>query len=112
MNNGRHTYPVLLDADWGSEGVLKDEEALSLDSTFYGNVGRFINHRCALVFKLITMASNKDLAYVHYLCFFCLNTSLHRCYDANLVEIPVEVEPPVHHYYHVSSLKQLYSLCF
>uniref|UniRef100_A0A0E0KXC7 SET domain-containing protein n=1 Tax=Oryza punctata TaxID=4537 RepID=A0A0E0KXC7_ORYPU len=69
MNNGRHTYPVLLDADWGSEGVLKDEEALSLDSTFYGNVGRFINH---------------------------------RCYDANLVEIPVEVETPDHHYYHLA----------
>lgn len=41
----RHTYPVLLDADWGSEGVLKDEEALCLDATFYGNVARFINHR-------------------------------------------------------------------
>lgn len=43
--NDRHTYPVLLDADWGSEGVLKDEEALCLDATFYGNVARFINHR-------------------------------------------------------------------
>lgn len=41
----RHTYPVLLDADWGSEGVLKDEEALCLDATSYGNVARFINHR-------------------------------------------------------------------
>nr|XP_033508256.1 probable inactive histone-lysine N-methyltransferase SUVR2 isoform X5 [Nicotiana tomentosiformis] len=65
----RHTYPVLLDADWGSEGVLKDEEALCLDATSYGNVARFINH---------------------------------RCYDANLVEIPVEVETPDHHYYHVA----------
>ncbi|KAK4356968.1 hypothetical protein RND71_022578 [Anisodus tanguticus] len=34
----KHTYPVLLDADWGSEGVLKDEEALCLDATSYGNV--------------------------------------------------------------------------
>lgn len=41
----RHTYPVLLDADWGSEGVLKDEEALCLDATYYGNIARFINHR-------------------------------------------------------------------
>lgn len=65
----RHTYPVLLDADWGSEGVLKDEEALCLDATFYGNVARFINH---------------------------------RCFDANLVEIPVEVETPDHHYYHLA----------
>lgn len=40
-----HAYPVLLDADWGSEGVLKDEEALCLDATYYGNVARFINHR-------------------------------------------------------------------
>ncbi|XP_077250829.1 putative inactive histone-lysine N-methyltransferase SUVR2 isoform X2 [Tasmannia lanceolata] len=67
--NEKHTYPVLLDADWGSEGVLKDEEALCLDATFYGNVARFINHRCS---------------------------------DANLVEIPVEVETPDHHYYHLA----------
>ena len=38
--------PVLvLDADWGSSGVLKDEKALCLDATFYGNVARFVNHR-------------------------------------------------------------------
>nr|XP_010920299.1 probable inactive histone-lysine N-methyltransferase SUVR1 isoform X1 [Elaeis guineensis] len=65
----KHTYPVLLDADWGTEGVLKDEEALCLDATFYGNVARFINH---------------------------------RCFDANLIGIPVEVETPDHHYYHLA----------
>ncbi|XP_047335684.1 histone-lysine N-methyltransferase SUVR4-like [Impatiens glandulifera] len=64
-----HTYPVLLDADWGVEGVLKDEEALCLDATYYGNVARFINH---------------------------------RCFDCNLVAIPVEVETPDHHYYHLA----------
>ena len=42
--NGKHMHQVLLDAGWGS-GVLRDEEALSLDGSFYGNVGRFINHR-------------------------------------------------------------------
>ncbi|KAJ0963677.1 hypothetical protein J5N97_028799 [Dioscorea zingiberensis] len=67
--NARHTYPVLLDADWGSEGVLKDEEALCLDATFYGNVGRFVNHRCN---------------------------------DANLIEIPIEVETADRHYYHLA----------
>lgn len=49
MHNARHKHPVLLDAHWGSEGMVKDKEALCLDGTFYGNVGRFINHRCALV---------------------------------------------------------------
>ncbi|CAH9129964.1 unnamed protein product [Cuscuta epithymum] len=67
--NQRHTYPVLLDADWGSEGVLKDEDALCLDATYYGNVGRFINH---------------------------------RCFDSNLIEIPVQIETPDHHYYHIA----------
>ncbi|PSR92805.1 Histone-lysine N-methyltransferase [Actinidia chinensis var. chinensis] len=67
--NERHTYPVLLDADWGSEAVLKDEDALCLDATFYGNLARFINHRCV---------------------------------DANLIDIPVEVETPDHHYYHLA----------
>ncbi|TKY61352.1 Histone-lysine N-methyltransferase SUVR4 [Spatholobus suberectus] len=65
----RHTYPVTLDADWGSEKGLKDEEALCLDATNNGNVGRFINH---------------------------------RCYDANLIDIPVEIESPDHHYYHLA----------
>ncbi|KAG0454221.1 hypothetical protein HPP92_025525 [Vanilla planifolia] len=67
--NEKHTYPVLLDADWGSEAGLRDEEALCLDATFYGNVGRFVNH---------------------------------RCFDANLVEVPVEWETPDHHYYHLA----------
>ncbi|CAL5391595.1 unnamed protein product [Camellia sinensis] len=62
-----HACPVLLDADWGSEGVLKD--GLCLDATHYGNVARFINH---------------------------------RCFNSNLVEIPVEVETPDHHYYHLA----------
>ncbi|XP_026421240.1 probable inactive histone-lysine N-methyltransferase SUVR2 isoform X1 [Papaver somniferum] len=67
--NKRHTYPVTLDADWGSEAGLKDEEALCLDATVYGNVARFINHRCS---------------------------------DATLIDIPVEIETPDHHYYHIA----------
>ncbi|KAK4405955.1 Histone-lysine N-methyltransferase SUVR4 [Sesamum angolense] len=64
----RHVFPVLLDAGWSSR-VLKDEEALCLDAAVYGNVARFINH---------------------------------RCFDANLVQIPVEIETPDHHYYHLA----------
>ncbi|XP_038726184.1 histone-lysine N-methyltransferase SUVR4-like isoform X2 [Tripterygium wilfordii] len=67
--NERHTYPVTLDADWGSEKILRDEEALCLDATFTGNVARFINHRCS---------------------------------DGNLIDIPVEVETPDRHYYHLA----------
>lgn len=67
--NAKHMHQVALDADWGSEGVLMDEEGLWLDATFYGNVGRFVNH---------------------------------RCYDANLILIPVEVETPDHRYYHLA----------
>lgn len=40
----KYSHPVLLDADWHT-GALKDEEALCLDATNYGNVARFINHR-------------------------------------------------------------------
>ncbi|XP_030511558.1 histone-lysine N-methyltransferase SUVR4 isoform X2 [Rhodamnia argentea] len=71
QKNGRerHTYPVMLDADWGSEGHLLDEEALCLDATYHGNVARFVNH---------------------------------RCFDANLIDIPVEVETPDRHYYHLA----------
>ncbi|XP_057985034.1 probable inactive histone-lysine N-methyltransferase SUVR2 isoform X2 [Hevea brasiliensis] len=68
-NNEWHTYPVLLDAYWFLKGALKEEEALCLDATFYGNVARFINHRCL---------------------------------DSNLIEIPVKVETPDQHYYHLA----------
>lgn len=64
--NGKHTFPILLDAEWDS-GVVKDNQALCLYAASYGNAARFINHRCL---------------------------------DANLIEIPVEVEGPSHHYYH------------
>ncbi|BFI30878.1 protein MpSUVR1 [Marchantia polymorpha subsp. ruderalis] len=66
---GAHTYPILLDGDWCSEKGLKDEEALCLDATNFGNVARFINH---------------------------------RCFDANLIDMPVTIESPDRHYYHVA----------
>ncbi|XP_024018393.1 probable inactive histone-lysine N-methyltransferase SUVR2 isoform X1 [Morus notabilis] len=65
----KDTYIALLDADWGSKTALKNEKAVCLDASRYGNVARFINHRCL---------------------------------DANLVEIPVEVETPDRHYYHLA----------
>ncbi|KAL5712023.1 [histone H3]-lysine(4) N-trimethyltransferase [Ranunculus cassubicifolius] len=65
----KHTYPMLLDADWYAEDRLEDEEALCLDGTHFGNIARFINH---------------------------------RCFDGNLIDIPVEIETPDHHYYHVA----------
>ncbi|XP_076921015.1 putative inactive histone-lysine N-methyltransferase SUVR2 [Bidens hawaiensis] len=65
-----YAYPVFLDAEWGEENnESKEDEALCLDATYFGNVARFINH---------------------------------RCFDPNLVEIPVEVENPDRHYYHVA----------
>ncbi|CAG7882025.1 unnamed protein product [Brassica rapa] len=69
LSSERHTYPVTLDADWGSEKDLKDEEALCLDATICGNVARFVNHRCG---------------------------------DANLIDIPVQIETPDRHYYHIA----------
>ncbi|KAL8254481.1 hypothetical protein R6Q59_032702 [Mikania micrantha] len=62
-------YPVFLDSEWGEESEFKEDEALCLDATYYGNVARFVNH---------------------------------RCFDANLVEIPVEVENSDRHYYHLA----------
>ncbi|CAL1383352.1 unnamed protein product [Linum trigynum] len=60
---------VPLDAYWNLKGALKDDEYLCLDASDYGNVARFINHRCL---------------------------------DANLIEIPVKIETPDHHYYHLA----------
>ncbi|KAK1352961.1 putative inactive histone-lysine N-methyltransferase SUVR2 [Heracleum sosnowskyi] len=68
-SSGSHKYSVLLDANWSTKMVSKDEESLCLDAAHYGNVARFINHRCM---------------------------------DSNLIEIPVEVETPDRHYYHLA----------
>ncbi|KAK6937728.1 WIYLD domain, partial [Dillenia turbinata] len=64
----KQSYSVVLDAGWHS-GVMKGEDALCLDASRYGNIARFINHRCS---------------------------------DANLIQIPVEIETPNHHYYHLA----------
>eukprot|EP00271_Cylindrocystis_brebissonii_P005426 TRINITY_DN17459_c0_g2_i1.p1 TRINITY_DN17459_c0_g2~~TRINITY_DN17459_c0_g2_i1.p1 ORF type:complete len:456 (-),score=31.45 TRINITY_DN17459_c0_g2_i1:58-1371(-) len=42
----RMTFPINLDCDWTTERIVDNSEALSLDATYRGNVGRFINHRC------------------------------------------------------------------
>jgi hypothetical protein len=34
-----------LDADWATEATLDDNSALCLDSSLFGNVARFLNHR-------------------------------------------------------------------
>ncbi|PQM41302.1 histone-lysine N-methyltransferase SUVR4 isoform X2 [Prunus yedoensis var. nudiflora] len=51
--NKNTRYQVLLDAGWGSKGVLKDEEAPCLDATVYGNVARFINHRFICTYPIM-----------------------------------------------------------
>ncbi|KAF5482470.1 hypothetical protein F2P56_003040 [Juglans regia] len=68
--SGKPTYSVLLDADWGS-GDLKNEEALCLDATFFGNVARFINHRCldANLVEIPVKVESPDRIYYH-LAFF------------------------------------------
>jgi hypothetical protein len=74
MQNDSYVHPILLDAGWCSE--LKDEEALCLDGSFYGNVGRFINHRYALAlsgrfFDIFLIDSIKIEAYIP-IYIFCL----------------------------------------
>lgn len=64
-----YSYRVLLDADWGSQDVLKDEKALCLDSTVYGNVARFINHRYKFIFLYIKL-------FTPLKCFLVVNYDL------------------------------------
>lgn len=39
-------YTLDLNADWRVEAEVTDEEVLCVDGVRYGNVGRFLNHRC------------------------------------------------------------------
>ncbi|CAL9242084.1 unnamed protein product [Arabidopsis halleri] len=65
------TSPVLLDAYWGSEDISGDDKALCLDGTHYGNISRFINHRCldANLIEIPVHVETTDLHYYH-LAFF------------------------------------------
>ncbi|KAE7997882.1 hypothetical protein FH972_002477 [Carpinus fangiana] len=69
-NSGKRTHSVLLDAEWGS-GALKSEEALCLDATFFGNVARFINHRCldANLVEIPVKVETPDHTYYHFAFF-------------------------------------------
>ncbi|CAH8323068.1 unnamed protein product [Eruca vesicaria subsp. sativa] len=61
------TSPVMLDAHWGSEEVSGVNKALCLDGTHYGNISRFINHRCgdANLIEIPVHVENMDLHYYH-----------------------------------------------
>jgi hypothetical protein len=41
----RSKYSIALDADWKSEVTQGDESLLSIDSTVFTNVARWLNHR-------------------------------------------------------------------
>ena len=43
---GGPSYSMQIDADWAAERVLDNNTALCLDASNFGNVARFLNHRC------------------------------------------------------------------
>ncbi|CAN6847057.1 unnamed protein product, partial [Brassica oleracea var. botrytis] len=65
------TFPVILDAHWGSEKASGVDKALCLDGMHYGNISRFINHRCsdANLIDIPVHVENMDFNYYH-LAFF------------------------------------------
>jgi len=48
MINGGCTshYAMHLDANWGFKTSINDDQALSLDGQYFGNISRFLNHGC------------------------------------------------------------------
>lgn len=69
---GVHTYTMNLDADFDMEerhfgDGLTDTEALVLDATNFGNVSRFVNHRCndANLFVRPVQIETRDTHYYH-----------------------------------------------
>ena len=95
--DGALTYSMALDADWATEQKVDDSSALCLDSTHFGNVARFLNHRykaeSVLCFFFSPFTSFLGLTLVpgHY-----------RCGDPNLVDVPVSIESVDRRCYHVA----------
>jgi hypothetical protein len=48
MEHGDYAYhyTIHLDANWGFEEEINDGEALCLDGQYFGNISRFLNHKC------------------------------------------------------------------
>ncbi|MCO5561635.1 hypothetical protein L7F22_015256 [Adiantum nelumboides] len=74
--NGVYTYVMCLDADLDMEKKhfkegLTDQEALVLDATIFGNVSRFVNHRCndANLFMRPVQIETRDTHYYHAALF-------------------------------------------
>lgn len=61
---GGQSYSLQLDADWATERKLDDHSALCLDSSRFGNVARFLNHRLELatIFYNFCGLSSHDLS--------------------------------------------------
>lgn len=51
--DGGPSYGLQLDADWATEKKANDNTALCLDSTHFGNVARFLNHRFYIYYDLL-----------------------------------------------------------
>ena len=58
---------------------------------FYDIIVRYINKLCY----------NLLIPLIHFPNLFTICSFFLRCSDANLIDIPVEVETPDRHYYHV-----------
>jgi len=48
MSNGECIghYAMHLDVDWASRTFINGNQALCLDGQYFGNISRFLNHRC------------------------------------------------------------------
>lgn len=95
--DGALIYSMALDADWATEQEVDDNSALCLDSTHFGNVARFLNHRyktksifCSF---FLSFTSLLGLTFVPEHC---------RCGDPNLVDVPVSIESVDRRCYHVA----------
>lgn len=64
-------YTLSLDADWKAEAAANDRDALCLDGTLYGNVARFVNHRCEDANLVdVPVKINFDSPYNYHVAFF------------------------------------------
>jgi hypothetical protein len=60
-------YALPLDGDWKLEGIMQYDEALCLDVTIFGNIVRFLNHRCEDVnlLNMFIMIETRNLHSYH-----------------------------------------------
>jgi hypothetical protein len=102
-------YTLDLNANWKTEAGVNDNEALCIDGFLYGNVGRFVNHRCedANLMDYPVKIESRD-SHIYHVAFFAKR----HVYALEELTWVINLSPPSFLYYRLSYCKMYIGLSY